>query len=86
MDHNKYLVYGEAEDEAFTEIKTAREIFDMMDMDDCYPIRITGLYLIGKKAPVKCEFHGTWHNGKQPLLMTITKRGKVIDSGYGTDH
>jgi hypothetical protein len=75
--------------EAFTKIMTAPEIFDRMDMDDCTGEYITDLRLIkpnNKNPLVRAEFHGTWHDLRRPLLMTITVRGKVVDSGYGTDH
>lgn len=91
MEQNQYVVTirNHYDDYAFTEIMTAPEIFDRMDLDDCTGERIADLRLIkpyNKINLVKAEFHGTWHDFKNPLRMTITVRGKVIDSGWGTDH
>lgn len=92
MKHNQYIVTIKThyfDEEAFTTIMTAPEIFNRMDMDDCTGEYISDLRIIkpyNKNNLARAEFHGTWHDFKDPLLMTITVRGKVVDSGYGTDH
>ena len=89
---NQYLVVISSdylEEAQWSKVMTAQEIFGRMDMSDCTDERIEALWLIKperKRKLVKAEFHGAWHNWRTPLLMTITVNGKVIDSGYGTDH
>ena len=86
----KYLVIRKWEDEEETsaEIMTAAEIFNYMDMDDCFPCglcmdiyRINGLW----EAPTECSFRGTWHDPSDPLKMVIVGGG-IREVGYGTDH
>lgn len=85
---NKYLVTYEVEDHIFAVIETAREIFNKMDMDDCYDIRILGLTWLKEYDDPQdfriygypaCEFRGTWccrnpETGKiDPLRMEISE-------------
>lgn len=87
---NQYIVtIREDNGEEFTTIMTAYQIFDRMDMDDCTGEEIIDLRIIKpyhKNNLARAEFHGTWHDPRHPLLMTITVRGKVVDSGWGTEH
>lgn len=91
---NKYLVIYEIDGElSEPSIETASDIFQKMDMSDCYPVSIASLYLIDGINFVKCRFQGTWHNPKDPLKMQIkvvcpaTKEMmEPLDVGYGTDH
>lgn len=70
-------------------MKTANEIINWLDMDDCY----TELHI--KVFDVETQFgsieelevHGTWHNHKDPLYIKVTHSdGTVEFDGYGTDH
>ncbi|MBO5869650.1 MAG: hypothetical protein J6P84_03620, partial [Alphaproteobacteria bacterium] len=85
-----YLVTYTIEGETTTPaICTAREIFDKMDLDDCYSIDIKNLYLIKNNGtPLKVQFSGTWHDHTDPLKMCITSMNgkRIFDYGYGTDH
>lgn len=82
-----YLVQGIMEDEEFASLMTAKEIFDMMDMDDCYQVRIEIWRLDGiGSEPEKCGFCGTWHDWKDPLKMKIVCNGETLEVGWGTDH
>ena len=85
--HKYYVVYS-TDGEYFSVIETGRQIFDRMDMDDCYDIHINRLLLINKTRLVPCEFYGTRHNWDDALRMEIRRRsnGKVLDVGYGSDH
>lgn len=100
---NKYLVTYEIEGEICEpKIETATEIFNKMDMDDCYDISILDLRLLQKPENrfdvyyPACQFFGTWscknpETGKiDPLRMEIRKKfldtDIVYDVGYGTDH
>lgn len=89
-NENKYLVTFEIEGELSNAvILSPRQIFDKMDLDDCYDISVVSIYLIKKNgAPVKCVFHGTRHDLSDPLKMSITSSSgkKIYDYGYGTDH
>ena len=69
-------------------INSDTEIFEKMDMSDCYPIEIVSIYYPRNGVVMEeCVFHGTWHNPQKPLQMKITNvRGGVLDIGYGTDH
>lgn len=84
---NKYLVTYEVEDHICAVIETAREIFNKMDMADCYDIRIIGLKWLREyddpqdfriNGYPECEFKGTWccrnpETGKiDPLRMEIS--------------
>lgn len=88
---NRFLVVYELEGkETSPHITTANEIFDKMDMDDCYDVSVKYLYWL-KEKPFKlipCKFYGTWHRFKDPLLMEIvrTDTGETMSFGYGTDH
>lgn len=91
---NKYLVIYKIDDELCKPvISTASEIFNKMDMSDCYPITIARIWLIKGIKLTECRFFGTWHNGKEPLRMEIRamipatpEQMEPFDIGYGTDH
>ena len=91
---NKYLVIYKMDGELLEPtIATAKQIFDKMDMSDCYPITIARLWLIRETRLTECIFYGTWHNGKDPLRMEIKaaipvtlEQLKPYDVGYGIDH
>jgi len=93
---NKYLVTYEIEDHIFAVIETAREIFNKMDMADCYNIRVIVLeWLCEYDCPgdyklygyPECEFKGTWScrnpetNRIDPLRMEIRR----VDTGEVLD-
>ena len=84
----RFLVVGDMGGEEFTKLMDAGEIFDMMDMSDCYPdgIDIDVWYIKGwGEAPVECSFLGKWHDGRDPQRMVIVGDG-VREVGYGTEH
>lgn len=91
---NKYLVIYEIDGEICEpSIETASDIFNKMDMSDCYDITIARLWLIDGVDITDCLFYGTWHNPKEPLRMEIKamipatpEQLKPYDVGYGTDH
>lgn len=89
---NKFLVVRHWEsdpvDEDTSEIMTAAQIFDYMDMEDCFPEELfMDIWLIKGwgEAPVECSFLGTWHDPSDPLKMEIRWDGGCA-IGYGTDH
>ena len=89
----KFLVvyeYDIDEGEGSPVIETSNQIFNKMDMDDCYPIRVKYLYWLKEKPfeLIPCEFYGTWHKFKDPLLMEIVRSdtGETVVCGHGTDH
>lgn len=72
----------------YAQIMSAAEIFDEMDMSDCFDIEID-VYRIRPfgKRPEHCRFLGKWHDHDSPLKMKIvSSRGRTLDTGYGTDH
>ena len=87
---DRYLVTYRIEGELVDpQIETARQIFEKIDMNDCYDISINRLYLLNKeKAPTQCYLRGCWHNPKDPLRMEIRNlvTDEVYSFGYGTDH
>ena len=91
---NKYLVIYEFDGELLESvIRTATDIFETMDMSDCYDITIKRIWLIKDIDLIECRFYGTWHNPKDPLRMEIRalipstpEQLKPFDVGYGTDH
>lgn len=98
---NKYLVIYEIEGEICEPvIETAKEIFDKMDMADCYDIEIICLtwlkphkdrrdFCLDLNVFPRCQFLGAWHDGNDPLKMeirTMFGESKTLDIGYGTDH
>lgn len=92
---NKYLVTCSYEDGlGEPQIKTGREIFDLMGMDDCFPVHIERLMLIEGKDLYECEFYGKRcckdrETGKtDPLRMEIRRKGDetLLDAGYAPDH
>lgn len=88
-NNHKYVVIYEIEGEICEpEIKTAKEIFDTMDMSDCYDISIKRLMLVDGAKLIGCRFRGTWHDLNDRLKMKIENviTGEVYDVGYGSDH
>lgn len=88
---NKYLVIYEIEGEICEPaIETATQIFDKMDLSDCYDITIKRIFLIDGSKVGECRFRGTWHDPKEPLKMVIEAMYPApplpYDIGYGTDH
>lgn len=89
---NTYFVIYEDrsgdEDEYIPVVKTAREIFDCMDMSDCHGREIERIFLIKGKDIIECRFRGTWFDPSDPLKMQIEDREteEIYDIGYGTDH
>ena len=83
-----YIVHINCEGMLGVRVMTALEIFDMMDMDDCYDINIDIYeFTTFGEAPVRRCFRGTWSCLDDPLRMEITdESGNVINAGYGTDH
>ena len=92
MADYKYLVvsrYADEDDSAFdARIMTAAEIFNMMDMADCFPCEmemdISRINGVGMQL-TDCSFRGKWHDPKDPLKMVIVGGG-IRETGYGTDH
>jgi len=85
----KFIVKYEMEDDVLVAVETATEIFDKMDMDDCYNIYITDIRQFDVDNFCEpCEFHGTWYYWNDPLRMEIVRKkdGEVVAVGYGTDH
>lgn len=88
-NNHKYVVIYEIEGEICDpEVVTASQIFDKMDLSDCYDISVKRLLLADGAKLIGCRFRGTWHNGKDPLKMQIENviTGEVYDVGYGSDH
>ena len=85
---NQYLVTYCMEDEYFHKIENAWEIFDRMDMADCYDISIVRIMLLDNENITECVFRGVWHDDVEHLKMQIEDKetGEVYDVGYGTDH
>lgn len=70
-------------------IESAREIFNTMDLDDCYDISINDIRMLDEEEFCEpCEFYGSWHDPSDPLRMEIRRKrdGEVVAVGYGTDH
>lgn len=86
----KYLVQltWEDETEPSASLKTAGEILDFLDMDDCYPEYQLSVYEVSKQGIVlPLELHGAWHDIDNPLYMKATRPdGSIAFDGYGTDH
>lgn len=85
----KYLVIYELDDDICDPVvSTATEIFNKMDMSDCYPIHVERILMIEGKELTECRFRGTWHDPNEPLKMVIENREteEIMDVGYGSDH
>lgn len=87
----KYLVSGVYEnDDCFSRIMSAQEIFNMMDKEDCFGVSISVWRINGCwEAPVECQFLGKWVAGgaKDPQRMEIRSYDRGIEAvGYGTEH
>lgn len=83
-----YLVKCLSDGDSWFKVMSANEIFDMMDMSDCYDIEIH-IFRIGDfYEPIEpCTFHGAWSDLDDPLKMWITDcEGEILSVGYGTDH
>lgn len=96
-ERHKYIVVYKIEGELCDPvIKTAKEIFETMDLRDCYNIEISDLKLFKYVNGVypNCEFYPTWccydpETGKlDRLRMEIrnSESNEILDVGYGTDH
>ena len=88
MYTSEWIDPDECPDGTVSKIWTAREIFNYMDMDDCFPydfeIDIWRINGIGEQL-TECSFLGTWHDPSDPLKMVIIGGG-IRETGYGTDH
>ena len=85
---NKYFVIYDMDGEYVPKVETGREIFNRMDMSDCYDITIVRLWLIKGDYITSARFLGTHHDRNENLKMEIvdTITGEVFDIGYGNDH
>lgn len=84
---NLYLVQQLIDDEESCSIMTAGQIFDMMDLEDCYDIRIDLFRIRGySETPEECQFHGKWSDLRDPQKMWISCGGKILDKGWGREH
>ena len=86
----KYIVRSRFDmGDCTVDIMSAMEIFDMMDMSDCFDIDID-IYEFGETfgdAPMHRLFRGHWSHFDDPLRMEITdEEGNVLAVGHGTDH
>ena len=87
-----YLVFTKIDGESQPpELMNAKQIFDHMDMEDCFPFSYEmELYLVigYGTPPIPCKFYGTWHDLRNPLWMEIRRLddGSVVDGCLGTDH
>lgn len=68
--------------------KTAEQIIKDIDMFDCFQPAIYKVFDVTKKGNLKpLKVHGCWSEANDPLLIRLLDgRGKVVISGYGTDH
>ena len=84
----KFLVYYEIEGEVKEPvIETAVQIFNTMDMDDCYDIHINRIYLLtNKTAPIKCKFFGAWTYDRNWMKIQNAKTEKIYAEMKGSDH
>ena len=75
-------------DGTVAKIMTAKEIFNYMDMSDCFPseviMDIWRINFVGE-ALSEWSFRGCWHDPSDPLKMVLFGDGMKI-VGYGTDH
>lgn len=86
-DNTKYLVNGITEDTEWSKIMTAAEIFDLMDMSDCYQVDIDIWKINGYgEALTECGFIGKWMFKGDPQRMEIRAMDGAIEVGYGTEH
>ena len=85
---NRYYVVYKIEDEYYPHIESAMEIFNKMDMSDCYDISVERICLINNSKLIPCRFRNTWHDPREPLRMQIENKrnGTVYNIGYGSDH
>lgn len=76
------------QEERAVAMKSAHEIFELMDMSDCYDVDID-IWEITEfgERPEHRNFLGTWTHYHDPLRMEITDDdGNVLATGYGTDN
>lgn len=82
----KYLVNELVDGEEYSKIMTPAEIFNMMDMEDCYDIKIDLWKINGYgEALTPCQFFGKWTCG-DPQRMEIRSASGIESVGYGTEH
>lgn len=84
-----FLVKYEMEGEIYSAIEKPIQIFNKMDMADCYELYIEGIWDLDPDHYLEeCVFYGTWHDPSCPLKMEIRrkKNNKFIVGGFGTDH
>lgn len=88
---HEYLVIYEIEGELCEPVtETTRQIFQKMEFDDCYDIKIHSLKWNGKE----CKYCGTWCNkdpetGRvDPLRVEIRliETDEMLDVGYQPEH
>lgn len=83
----KFLVNGMTEGEEWSKIMTAREIFEHMNMSDCYDIKMDIWKINGYgEALTECGFMGKWMFKGDPQRMEIRSDEGIEAVGYGTEH
>ena len=87
----EYLVqiHDSYNNSVWSSMKTANEILNWLDMDDCYPELSIKVFDVETQFGTveELEVYGTWHNFKEPLYMKVTHSdGTIAFDGYGTDH
>ena len=84
-----YLVIEDIDGEDISRITTAKEIFEYMDMSDCYPYPVKmDIYALDAYgfSPRTCYFYGKGTFKGDPQRMRIMCDGKAIETGWGKEH
>ena len=83
----KYLVQIKTYEDLYSDLKTDKEIIEMINFMDCNneEYKVYNIDSFGQVEELK--IHGPWHNPDKPLYIKLTdKEDKIIFDGYGVEH
>lgn len=74
--------------ETWASFKTAKQLIDFVDLDDCYDFVYSVYDASSKFGEIKpLVVKGCWHDFRDPLKIVIEDEdGNVVLVGYGSDH
>lgn len=83
----KYLIQVKTHDGEYSDLKTDKEIIEMINFLDCNN-EVYKVYDVTNFGQIEeLKIHGPWHNPDKPLYIKVTdKKDNIVFDGYGEEH